>query len=141
MKDYPWVGRYSYLIVRTVISVIVPSIGDVTQSGDQPFYHWSEDHTQKEHKARVFSAALCTRLRPIHYLHRHLHQPGTQFNMTKFAIEFILGSFAVWQFTGRTNAKQIFFFSLAGAMTTFAVKFIQHRRTWSKLVYHLVNPR
>jgi hypothetical protein len=54
--------------------------------------------------------------------------------MTKLAIAFILGSFAVWQFTGLTNAKLIFFFSLAGAMTTFAVKFIQHRRTWSKLV-------
>jgi hypothetical protein len=57
--------------------------------------------------------------------------------MTKLAIAFILGSFAVWQFTGLTNAKLIFFFSLAGAMTTFAVKFIQHRREWSNLVSSL----
>jgi hypothetical protein len=59
--------------------------------------------------------------------------------MTKLAIAFILGSFAVWQFTGLTNAKQIFFFSLLGAMTTFAVKFIQHRRMWSELVSSLPN--
>lgn len=59
---------------------------------------------------------------------------GTSIDMIKLAIVLILSAFAVWQITSLTGAKQVFLFSLGGGLTSSVIKFVQHRRAWSKLV-------
>ena len=52
----------------------------------------------------------------------------------------ILGALLVWLYTGAEQAKQVFAILFAIATIRFAVKWIQHRRTWSKYVTRLLSP-
>jgi hypothetical protein len=54
-------------------------------------------------------------------------------------VTIVLGSFLAWTYTGNGLAKQAFILSCEVCCIHFLVKFISHRRRWSRFVCFLLN--